>query len=84
MIFIEATIEDIDNYMIVRMSVKENVLNNPALVPKEDNVDYLAKYGKGWVCKIDNKIIGFSIVGLNQRNVWALFVHPEFEGKGIG
>jgi len=83
-IFREATIEDIDNYMIVRMSVKENVLNNPALVTKEDNVDYLTKYGKGWVCEIDNKIIGFSIVGLTQRNVWALFVHPEFEGKGIG
>ena len=80
----EATIDDIDNYMIVRMAVKENVLNNPALVPKEDNIDYLTKYGKGWVCEIENKIVGFSIVGLVQRNVWALFVHPEFEGKGIG
>ncbi|WP_412476218.1 GNAT family N-acetyltransferase [Flavobacterium sp. TBRC 19031] len=80
----EATINDIDNYMIVRMAVKENVLNNPALVPKQDNVDYLTKYGKGWVCEIENTIVGFSIVGLQQRNVWALFVHPEFEGKGIG
>lgn len=79
MIFREATVDDIDNYMIVRMAVKENVLNNPALVPKEDNIDYLTKYGKGWVCVIENKI-----VGLTQRNVWALFVHPEFEGKGIG
>lgn len=84
MIFREATIEDIDNYMLVRMAVKENVLNNPALVPREDNVDYLTKYGKGWVCEIDKKIVGFSIVGLIQRNVWALFVLPEFEGKGIG
>ena len=48
------------------------------------NVDYLTKYGKGWVCEIENTIVGFSIVGLQQRNVWALFVHPEFEGKGIG
>ena len=84
MIYREATVDDIDNYMIVRMAVKENVLNNPALVPKQDNVDYLTKYGKGWVCDIENRIVGFSIVGLTQRNVWALFVHPEFEGKGIG
>ena len=84
MILREATIDDIDNYMIVRMAVKENVLNNPALVPKEDNINYLTKYGKGWVFEIENKIVGFSIVGLTQRNVWALFVHPEFEGKGIG
>lgn len=84
MVIREATIDDIENYMIVRMAVKENVLTNPALVTKEDNIDYLTKYGKGWVCEIDNKIVGFSIVGLKQRNVWALFVHPEFEGMGIG
>ena len=84
MIFREATVDDIDNYMIVRMAVTENVLNNPALVPREDNVDYLTKYGKGWVCEMDGQIVGFSIVGLVQRNVWALFVMPAFEGKGIG
>ena len=84
MILREATIDDIDNYMLVRMAVKENILSNPSLVTKEDNIDYLTKYGKGWVCEIENKIVGFSIVGLTQRNVWALFVHPEFEGKGIG
>ena len=84
MILREATIDDIDNYMLVRMAVRENVLNNPALVPKKDNIDYLTKHGKGWVFEIENKIVGFSIVGLTQRNVWALFVHPAFEGKGIG
>ena len=84
MIFREATVDDIDNYMIVRMAVTENVLNNPALVPREDNVDYLTKYGKGWVCEMNGQIVGFSIVGLVQRNVWALFVMPAFEGKGIG
>ena len=84
MIFRDATINDIDNCMIVRMAVKENVLNNPALVPRKDYVDYLTIYGKGWVCEIENRIIGFSIVGLTQRNVWALFVLPEFEGNGIG
>jgi GNAT superfamily N-acetyltransferase len=83
-IYREATIEDIDNFMIVRMAVKENILNNPALVPREENIAYLTKYGKGWVCEIDSQIVGFSIVGLTQRNVWALFVHPEFERNGIG
>ena len=80
----EANVEDIDNFMIVRMAVKENILNNPALVPREANVDYLTKYGKGWVCEINNRIVGFSIVGLAPHNVWALFVHPDFEARGIG
>lgn len=83
-IFREATVKDIDNYMIVRLAVKENMLINHALVSREDNVAYLTKYGKGWVCEIANRIVGFSIVGLTQRNVWALFVLPEFEGMGIG
>ena len=84
MIFREATINDIDNCKIVRMAVKENVLNNPALVTRADYVDYLSKHGKGWVCEIDKQIVGFSIVGLVQRNVWALFILSKFEGKGIG
>jgi GNAT superfamily N-acetyltransferase len=84
MIFRDATINDIDNCMIVRMAVKENILNNPAFVPRKDYVDYLTIFGKGWVCEVENRIIGFAIVGLTQRNVWALFVLPEFEGKGIG
>lgn len=84
MIFREATIEDIDSCMEVRMAVKENILSHPSLVTKEDNIAYLTKDGKGWVCEIDKRIIGFSIVGLTQRNVWALFVHPDYAGKGIG
>ena len=84
MIFREALIEDIDNYMIVRLAVNENILANPALVTMQDNIDYITKNGKGWVCEIDNQIVGFSIVGLLQQNVWALFVHPDFEKKGIG
>ena len=84
MIIREATINDIDKYMTVRMAVKENPLNNPALVTRNDNIDYITKFGKGWVCDIDQHIVGFSIVGLAQRNIWALFVLPGFEGKNIG
>ncbi len=84
MIFREATVDDIDNYMIVRMLVKENKLNNPALVTKADNIAYLTTDGKGWVCEIAHQIVGFAIVGLLQKNVWALFVHPDYEQLGIG
>ena len=33
---------------------------------------------------MDEQVVGFAIVGLSQRNVWALFVDPAYEGKGIG
>lgn len=84
MIFREATVNDIDNYMIVRMAVKENILNTPSLVTKKENVKYITEDGKGWVCEVNDKIVGFAIIGLKQRNVWALFVLPEFEQFGIG
>jgi ribosomal protein S18 acetylase RimI-like enzyme len=82
--FREATINDIPQIQIVRHLVKENVLSNPALVTNEDCKDYLTRKGKGWVCEDGSLIIGFAIVDLTDKNIWALFIHPEFERQGIG
>ncbi len=84
MIFREADIKDIKQIQRVRHSVKENVLSNPALVTDEDCVEFLTKRGKGWVCEIENNIVGFAIADLKENNIWALFVQPEFENMGIG
>lgn len=84
MILREATIEDIDQMHVVRTSVKENQLSNPNLVTTKDCEEYLLTRGKGWVVMCGNVIVGFSIVDLVENNVWALFVHPSFERKGIG
>lgn len=79
-----ATIADIKQIQIVRNSVKENTLSNPDLVTDQDCEDFLIVRGKGWVCEIDNQIVGFSIVDLRENNIWALFLHPDFEKQGIG
>lgn len=84
MIYREATTSDIEQLHRVRMAVKENVLNNPALVTHQDYVNYLTTTGKGWLCESDGEVLGFAIVGTEEKNVWALFVSPEAEGKGIG
>ncbi|MCW3121482.1 MAG: family N-acetyltransferase, partial [Flavipsychrobacter sp.] len=57
MIFREATVADIPQIQIVRNSVKENMLSNPALVSDADCEEYITKRGKGWVCEIDNTIV---------------------------
>ena len=80
----DAQVNDIRQLMIVRFAVKENVLSNPALVTPKDNEEYLTHRGKGWVCEIDDTIVGFSIVDLIGHSIWALFVLPEHEKKGIG
>jgi GNAT superfamily N-acetyltransferase len=84
MIFREAVIADIKEIQRVRNIVKENVLSNPALVTDAAVEDYITRRGKGWVSEQDRTIVGFSIVSILDNNVWALFVDPEMENKGIG
>ena len=84
MIFREANINDIKHIQRVRHSVKENVLSNPELVTDEDCEEFLTRRGKGWVCEIENSIVGFAVADLKGNNIWALFVQPEFEKRGIG
>jgi len=84
MIFREATIADIPQIQIVRNCVKENQLSNPALVSDKDCEEFITIRGKGWVCEVDNKIVGFSVADLKENNIWALFIHPDYEGMGIG
>ncbi|MBN8680545.1 MAG: GNAT family N-acetyltransferase [Chitinophagales bacterium] len=84
MIIREATIADIRQIQIVRNAVKENTLSNPGLVTDADCAEYLTERGKGWVCEIQDEIVGFSMVDLLDHNVWALFVTPGFDKRGIG
>lgn len=84
MIIREAEISDIKQIQIVRNSVTENTLSDPGLVTDEDCEEFMTKRGKGWVCEIDNQIVGFAIADLKENNIWALFLDPKFEKKGIG
>jgi GNAT superfamily N-acetyltransferase len=84
MIFREAHINDIKQIMAVRFAVKENVLSSPALVTDKDCEEYIMVRGQGWVCETDNTIAGFAIADLQDKSIWALFVHPEYEKRGIG
>ncbi|MEO6583046.1 MAG: GNAT family N-acetyltransferase [Ferruginibacter sp.] len=82
--FREATTADIKQIQIVRNSVFENTLSNPGLVTDKDCETYLTVRGKGWICQLENDIVGFAIADLQDNNIWALFIHPHLEKKGIG
>ncbi len=83
MIFREAETTDIKQLHDVRMSVHENVLPDPALITLKEYEEFLTVRGKGWLCEINDCIVGFAIVDLTKNNIWALFIKPEHEGKGI-
>ena len=84
MTFREANKADIKQIQIVRNAVTENTLSDPELVTDADCLEFISKRGKGWVCEIDGQIVGFSIADLKENNIWALFVHPDYDKQGIG
>ena len=84
MIFREATTRDVAQIQHVRNAVKENVLSHPSLVPDADVIEYITNRGKGWVAEDGEGLVGFAIADVVGANIWALFLLPEYEGKGIG
>ena len=79
-----ATMSDIDEMHRVRLSVRENQLSDPARVQPHHYNEMLVRRGRGWVAEVGGRICGFAIVDLHQRDVWALFVEPRCEGRGLG
>lgn len=84
MIIREAIITDIEQLHIIRNSVTENTLSDPNLICDNDYKNFIISRGKGWVCEVNSKIVGFAVVDLLEDNIWALFLDPKFEKKGIG
>ena len=60
------------------------MLSDPGLVTDADCENYMFHRGKGWVCEVEGKVVAFAIADLQDHNIWALFVEPGYEGKGIG
>ena len=68
----------------LRLQVQENVLSDPGLVTEDMTRDAITRLGRGWVYVENGCILGFSIALEESRSIWALFVLPEQEGRGIG
>jgi len=71
----------------VRAAVRENRLSDPARIGPDEYARRLATgaSSRGWVAELpESGIAGFSFVDAADGNVWALFVAPEAERRGIG
>ena len=36
------------------------------------------------MCEVGERIVGFAYADRARSSIWALFVEPDFEGRGIG
>lgn len=78
-----ATAEDVADMMALRLSVRENRLFDPGQVTAEDCLSYVRR-GHMWVWEEDQEILGMSASDCETGWIWALFVRPGHEGRGIG
>jgi len=67
----------------IRNSVKENVLRDPGRVTVADYKWFERNPGV-WVWEEDGRILGFSAADTRDGTIWALFIDPDHEGRGIG
>lgn len=74
---------DIKATHALRGRVSENRLSDPRRVTEESYPPYLAR-DAAWVAETESGLAGFAILDIAEASVWALFVAPDAEGKGIG
>lgn len=79
-----ATQDDIAAMSAIRLAVVENRLSDPARITRQMYEDYLDALGRSWVALSDGEIVGFSSADKTDASIWALFVAPGQEGRGIG
>jgi GNAT superfamily N-acetyltransferase len=75
---------DIPAMSAIRLAVTENVLRDRSKVTTPMYQDYLHLLGRGWVCLRGRRIVGFACASRADASIWALFVDPRHEGRGIG
>ncbi len=69
--------------MKLRGAVRENRHVGPNKVTCEDVADFLES-GEIWIWEEGGRILGFSAGDAEIGWIWALFVDPGHEGRGIG
>jgi aminoglycoside 6'-N-acetyltransferase I len=80
-----ATAADIPAMHRVRVAVRENVLGDPDAITADHYREMIEARGRGWVMHEDGgDIVAFAVADQSRRNIWALFVDPAHERRGLG
>ena len=74
---------DIPRITEIRLSVRENRLTDPSRVTPADVAWFIDNPGI-WLWEESGTIQGFSAADTRDGSIWALFVTPGQEGRGIG
>jgi GNAT superfamily N-acetyltransferase len=75
---------DIPRISAIRLAVRENRLRDPEAVTPAMVAEFMDEIGQFFVFEEQGRILGFSAADFRDGHIWALFVDPDHEGRGIG
>ncbi|MBX9947092.1 MAG: GNAT family N-acetyltransferase [Reyranella sp.] len=79
----KATLADRPRITEVRHAVRENRLS-PASVAKVDTTaDWIFANAAFWVWEEAGAVQGFAVADPRDGTIFGLFIHPDYEGRGI-
>ncbi|MFT0695014.1 N-acetyltransferase family protein [Acinetobacter bereziniae] len=83
-----AAANDIETIFDIRTSVKENHLSRTELtelgITTATISELIHSCSCVWVAELNDQVCGFAIADQDEGSIFAMFVYPDFEAKGIG
>jgi GNAT superfamily N-acetyltransferase len=80
----KATRADYSRISEIRLSVRENRLSKSKYESVDSATNWIFDNSTFWAWEEDGAIQGFSAGDPRDGTIFALFVHPSYEGHGIG
>ena len=74
---------DVSRMMEIRHLVRENRLSDPNLVTADHCAEFIER-SEMWVWEDEGVVQAFAAGDIRDGWIWALFVAPGYEGRGIG
>ena len=79
----KASHNDIAALIEIRAAVRENILRDLAKVP-DTAYHWFIDHSTIWIWRENDRILGFAAADPRDGTIWALFLRPEAQGRGIG
>jgi GNAT superfamily N-acetyltransferase len=79
----KATTADGPRITAVRNAVRENRLGQANAARVDETARWIYDNGTFWVWEEDGAVQGFAVADARDGTIFGLFVHPDYEGRGI-
>ena len=79
----KAVLADHPRITEVRNAVRENKLGAASVARVHETARWILENGTFWVWDESGAIQGFAVADVRDGTIFGLFVHPDFEGRGL-